>query len=87
MWMGGINFSGLSVQLGEAVVAYGNFIQAIINFLIVGFTMFLVVRAINRLQRRFIDKKVVAQPEPIPPDIALLTEIRDLLKSQQQQHR
>lgn len=81
MLMGGINFSGLSVKVGEAVIAYGNFIQATVNFLIVGFTLFLIVRSFNRMQQRFAKKPEAPAPVSIPADIVLLTEIRDLLKS------
>jgi len=81
MLMGGVNFSGLSVKVGEAVIAYGNFIQATVNFLIVGFTLFLIVRSFNRMQQRFAKKPEASAPAPIPADIVLLTEIRDLLKS------
>jgi large conductance mechanosensitive channel len=49
--MGGIDFSGLSTQIGDAVIQWGMFIQAIIDFLIVAFVIFLIVRAINRLKR------------------------------------
>ena len=49
--MGGIDFSALSTQIGEAVIQWGMFIQAIIDFIIVAFVIFLIVRAINRLKR------------------------------------
>ena len=45
--LGGVDFTALSLQVGDAVVAYGNFIQAIINFLIIAFVIFLMVKAIN----------------------------------------
>jgi large conductance mechanosensitive channel len=48
--LGGINFSGLAVQVGDAVITWGAFVQAIINFLIIAFVVFLIVRAINRLK-------------------------------------
>ena len=74
--LGGVNFAGLSFSVGEAVFTYGNLIQAIINFVIVGFVLFLIVKAANR-----------AMPKPPPPPPAgptpqevLLAEIRDLLK-------
>jgi large conductance mechanosensitive channel len=80
--MGGIDFTALSIQVGEATIAYGNFIQAIINFLIIAFALFLVIRGINKLQ-----KEEEAAPAPPPEPTAeekLLTEIRDLLKQQAQ---
>lgn len=49
--MGGIDFSALSTQIGEAVIQWGMFIQAIIDFIIVAFVIFLIVRALNRLKR------------------------------------
>jgi large conductance mechanosensitive channel len=81
--LGGIDFGSLSIQVGEATIAYGNFIQAIINFLIVAFVLFLVVKGYNNLQQAFIADAIeeVAETKP-PADIQLLTEIRDLLKEQ-----
>ena len=60
-------------------VKYGNFLSALINFVIVSFILFLVIKAINALQKRLKDEKPAAPPE-VPADIQLLTEIRDLLK-------
>lgn len=75
--MGGINFTGLVITVKDAQVLYGNFIQAIVNFLIIAFVIFLIVRQINKL------KKPAPPPEPAAPpeDITLLREIRDLLKN------
>jgi large conductance mechanosensitive channel len=89
MITGGINFAELNVTIPAkvegaepVVLAYGSFIQAIINFLLVGFCMFIVVKNMNRMKK----KEEEAAPEPeapaepeIPEDIKLLTEIRDLL--------
>lgn len=49
--LGGISFANLSVTVGEAVVAYGLFIQAIVDFVIVAFVIFLLVRAMNRMKK------------------------------------
>ena len=49
--MGGVNFSELSITVGAAVVKWGAFVQSIIDFLIIAFVIFLLVRAINRLKR------------------------------------
>lgn len=53
--LGGLNFSGLAVQVNEAVIAYGLFIQAIVDFVIVAFVIFLLVRAMNKMKK----------PEPV----------------------
>jgi len=77
--LGGVDFSALSVTVGSAVIAYGLFIQAIVNFVIIGFVLFLVVRSINQLKRRTEKEQAAAPPEPSSEE-KLLTEIRDLLK-------
>jgi large conductance mechanosensitive channel len=74
--LGGVDFTTLSVTVGNAVIAYGKFIQAIVNFVIIAFVLFLVVRSINRFK-----KPQEAAPAAPPADIVLLTEIRDLLKT------
>ncbi len=75
-----ISFADLSLSIGGAVVTYGNFIQAVLNFIIMAFVVFLMVKAINRLHK----KKDVSPPPPPEPSAEekLLTEIRDLLKDQ-----
>lgn len=91
---GGVNFADLFVTLGDgefkslaaakeagaAVLAYGQFIQNIVDFLIVAFCIFLMLKAINKLNRK---KEEIPAPaeEPAPSkEEVLLTEIRDLLK-------
>ncbi len=78
--IGGISFTGLMIEVGTAQVKYGNFIQALLNFLIIAFVVFMIVRSINKLQARFKKPAPVAEPPPPPADVVLLTEIRDLLK-------
>ena len=77
---GGLNVSGLELIYKDAKIGYGNFLQSIINFVIIGFCMFLVVKAINRL-KDFRDAEPAPPPEPTPTE-KLLAEIRDLLKAQ-----
>lgn len=77
---GSISFAELEVSIGPAVITYGNFIQAVLNFLIMAFVVFCLVKALNSLHR----KKEAAPPPPPPEPSAeekLLTEIRDLLKN------
>ena len=78
--MGGIDFTTLSIQVGEATVAYGIFIQAIINFLVIAFALFLIIHSISKLQKEE-EAAPAAPPEPSTEE-KLLTEIRDLLKQQ-----
>ncbi len=62
---------------GHAVIAYGKFINAVINLLIVGFVIFLLIKQINRFRR---EPEPTPDVPPAPPeDVKLLTEIRDLL--------
>ncbi len=63
-------------EAGAAMIGYGAFISSVINFLILAFIIFLLVRSANRL----IKKQEAAAPDPGPTEIDLLTEIRDVLK-------
>ncbi len=74
------DFSSLSFTVNNAVIGYGAFITAIINFLIVAFAMFLVVKVINGLQ--MLRTAESDTDEPAPTELELLTEIRDALKDQ-----
>ena len=78
IFTGSISFAELSFTVNGAVIAYGNFIQAVLNFLVMAFVVFCLVKAINRFHR----KKEEAPPAPPEPSAEekLLTEIRDLLK-------
>lgn len=86
--LGGLDFKSLFVSLngeqyeslekakaaGAAILAYGNFLQTIVDFLIIGLCVFVLVKAINKFQKKS------EAPKATPADIVLLTEIRDLLK-------
>lgn len=76
--LGGVDFTTLSFQVGDAVVAYGKFIQAIVYFLIIAFVLFLIVRSFNKMNER--KKAQVAAPAAPAEDVVLLREIRDLLR-------
>jgi large conductance mechanosensitive channel len=65
------NFNDLTFDLGDGVVAYGKFITAVINFLIIGIVLFLIVRAAEQFFRR---------EEKRSAEVELLTEIRDELR-------
>lgn len=79
--MGGVDFTTLVIQVGDASIAYGNFIQAIINFLLIALVLFLIIRSINRMSRKK-EETPAAPPEPTAEE-TLLGEIRDLLRAQQ----
>lgn len=75
--IGGLNFSSLSITAKDATIAYGAFIQNVIDFLIVAACIFMVVKLINKLKRKQVEESVV----PAKTDeVLLLEEIRDLLK-------
>ncbi|KAA6450907.1 large conductance mechanosensitive channel protein MscL [Bacillus swezeyi] len=80
--LGGLDFSELSFTFGDADVKYGLFIQSIVNFFIISFSIFLFIRYISKLKK----KEEVKEEEPVPdPQEELLKEIRDLLKEQSKQ--
>lgn len=97
LFTGGVDFSNLYINLtgteyetlaaaqeaGAATINYGMFANAVINFLIVAFVVFIMVRYVNKLKDLANDPKAAQKeqtPPPTPADIQLLTEIRDLLK-------
>ena len=76
MIIGGIDFSDLSIKVGSATLKYGMFVQTIVDFLIVAFCIFLVVKLFEKFKKKEAEK----EPE-LADDVKLLTEIRDLLKN------
>jgi len=89
--LGGIDFTNFFITLkgtplatlkatqdsGAVVIAYGQFINSVIKFLIVALAVFLLIKQVNL----FVRKKEAAPPPPPPPEVELLTQIRDLLKN------
>ncbi|MEZ4513820.1 MAG: large-conductance mechanosensitive channel protein MscL [Chloroflexota bacterium] len=78
--LGGLDFTTMALQVGNASVTYGNFIQAIVNFLVIAFVIFMLVRTINNMQKK--EEAAPAAPPAPSAEEKLLTEIRDLLKRQ-----
>jgi len=94
--LGGVDFTNMFVVLsgtvpdgvglqaardaGAAVFAYGAFVTAVINFLIIAFVVFLLVKAVNKLKESSVRKEAAAAP-PGPTQEQLLAEIRDVLKA------
>jgi large conductance mechanosensitive channel len=77
--IGGIDFSGLTISLKTGVVIkYGMFINTVIDFIIVAFAIFMMIKTINRLKKN----EMELPPVPASPkeEVVLLTQIRDLLK-------
>ena len=80
--LGGLDFSNLSINVGKAKIMYGSFIQNIVDFLIVAFCIFLMVKAVNKLAKKIEAKKEKekkAEEAKKAENIILLEEIRDLL--------
>ena len=84
MILGNVNFSSLEIKLGEpvegaeqAAIRYGMFIQEIVNFLIIALCIFMVIKVINKMQKKKEEAPAPA-PEPTKEEV-LLTEIRDAL--------
>ena len=75
--LGGVDFTTLSITVGDAVIAYGNFIQVTINFIIIAFVIFLIVKAFTRMQKQEDDD---APPPGPSEEVVLLTQIRDLMQ-------
>ena len=85
MVLGNVNFTSLEIKLGEpvegaqqAAIRYGMFIQEIVNFLIIAFCIFMVIKLINKVQKKKEEEPAPA-PEPTKEEV-LLTEIRDSLR-------
>jgi large conductance mechanosensitive channel len=97
LFTGGVDFSALYINLsgeeyetlaaaqeaGAATLNYGLFINAVINFLIVAFVVFMLVRSVNRIkaqtEKEAMKKETKPEKTSVPADLVLLTEIRDLL--------
>jgi len=84
--LGGVNFAALKLTLKEAVgetaavtLNYGAFLQTVVDFVIVAFAIFLMIRGINSMRKK--QEEAPAAPAPPPNQEVLLAEIRDLLKN------
>ena len=86
MMMGGVDFSDLSIVLqaaqGEVAAVtlnYGSFIQTVVDFIIIAFAIFMVVKAMNNMKKK--EEEAPAEPPKPTAEVELLTEIRDSLKN------
>ena len=84
--IGGIDFTGIKITVGGAELMVGNFIQAIIVFLLTALVIFWMMKVFNRIFARknteAASENEVPEPAPVPEDIQLLREIRDLLQAE-----
>ncbi|MBO5449623.1 MAG: large conductance mechanosensitive channel protein MscL [Ruminococcus sp.] len=81
--IGGAEVQGKIHLVGDQYINYGAFITAVINFIIMAFIIFLMMKGINKLMSIGKKEEKPAEPAAPAPDVVLLTEIRDLLKAQQ----
>lgn len=84
--MGSTDFTSITVELGSAVLTIGNFVQAIISFLIIALVLFFVMKAVASMKSNFAKEEEIEEEE-IDSQELLLTEIRDLLRDQNNNNR
>lgn len=79
---GGLDLKDMSYAVGNATIAYGSFIQSIIDFFIIAVSIFIIIKIFNKLKKKK-EEKPAAPPAPREPsgEEVLLTEIRDLLRN------
>ena len=82
--LGRVDFASLVIQVGGAEIRYGEFIQAIISFLITAFALFLIVQIYNRFKRREEQKEEIKKETQPSQEVVLLTQIRDVLTDRRQ---
>ena len=85
IFLGGVDFSGLAITIGASSIKYGSFIQAVINFLIIAFVIFIIVKAINKLEAKIehdilhLDEE--KKDELLSQEVKELREIKNILKN------
>jgi large conductance mechanosensitive channel len=79
LFLGGVDFTGWVFSIGDATIAYGKFIQSVVDFVIIAFVIFIAIRAVRKLEKK--EETIVPDEIPILSDeVILLQEIRDLLR-------
>lgn len=88
--LGGVDFSNLAVTVRAAagdkpavVISYGKFVQTVVDFVIIAFSIFIAVKAMNKLKRK--EEQAPATPPPPSKQEVLLAEIRDLIRGQKEE--
>lgn len=79
--IGGIDFTGLNLKVGEATITYGNFIQNTIDFLIIAIFIFIFVKFIEKLTKKQREEEKIEEEKKEDEQVTILKEIRDLLKN------
>lgn len=79
--IGGHDFSNLSIKVGNAKIMYGSFLQNVVDFLIVAFCLFTVIKIINRFKKKQEKNENKEKIKTPSEEVILLSEIRDLLKT------
>jgi large conductance mechanosensitive channel len=83
LFLGGVDFTGWAIKVGDATIAYGKFIQAVVDFVIIALIVYTVMHFLRKFEKKKEDE-IKVEPEPKPSQEAvLLEEIRDLLKSRE----
>ncbi len=77
--LGGLDFTNLVINVGDATIKYGVFIQTIIDFLIISFCIFIMIKLFEKLKHK--EEVVKEETQPKSDEVKLLEEIRDLLKT------
>jgi large conductance mechanosensitive channel len=82
LFMGGVDFSGYSHKVGDAVITYGKFVQSVIDFIIVALVIFMVVKGLTKAKAALDKDEAKAEEKPKEPseEVILLREIRDSLR-------
>ena len=76
--LGGVDFTTWALKVGEATITYGVFLQSVFDFAIIAFVIFMLVRVINRMQKK--EAATPVAPKEPTAEVKLLTEIRDSLR-------
>lgn len=79
--IGGLDFSNLKITIGEAEIKYGNFIQNVVDFLIVAFCIFILVKIVNKITHK--KEEQTTEKTVKSAEVILLEEIRDLIKEKE----
>lgn len=74
----GVDFTSLTITFNDSTILIGNFLQAVVNFVIVGFILFLIVKVMNKLSKPAVEEEVIVVEAE---ELTLLREIRDSLKN------